>query len=105
MILNVGELDGRRYFDTKTVQEMRTNQLSSIGKTAGLGWEISRPDVMGNAQRDGMMMKTGFTGCWIALDPAGSRALVHLSNRTYPQRGEREPIQAFWRGLNEAFFS
>lgn len=104
MLLGDGELEGRRYFQPETVRLMAENQLAAIGATAGLGWEISRPDVMGRAQRPGMLMKSGFTGCWIAVEPSRGAAVVHLSNRTYPKRPGREPIQAFWRELNEALF-
>ncbi|HVQ43928.1 MAG TPA: serine hydrolase domain-containing protein [Candidatus Saccharimonadia bacterium] len=104
MMLAGGALAGHRYFNPQTIELMATNQLTDIGQAAGLGWEIDRPDVMGGAQRPGRLMKSGFTGCWIAIDPGASSALVLLSNRTYPQRPERGPFQAFLRGLNEAFF-
>ncbi len=104
MIIAGGKHDGMRYLREEMVGQMRANQIPELDARAGLGWEIERPDVMGRAQRPGLLMKSGFTGCWVAIGPDVGNALVLLSNRNYPKRPPREPFQAFMRGLNEEFF-
>lgn len=104
MLLAQGSWDGVTIVNPATIESMHTNQLAGLGLTAGLGWEMGRPEIMGRAENTNAFMKSGFTGCLMVVDPKRSMALVHLSNRTYPKRPEREPIWRFWRELNELFF-
>jgi CubicO group peptidase (beta-lactamase class C family) len=100
MLLNEGEYDGARYFDPKTVNMMHTNQLPADLHATGLGWEMARPEVMGTHGSKQLFGKTGFTGCIVLIDPEKQRALVFVSNRTYPQRpSTREPINKVFREL------
>lgn len=105
MVLENGKYNGQQILQPTTIAQMRQNQLSGIHAYSGLGWEIHRPEVMGTAARQGIIMKSGFTGCLIVIDVDRQRAMVHLSNRTYPQRPAREPIRAYWRSLNQLIFT
>lgn len=58
-----------------------------LGAAEGLGWQTHEPHWMG-VHADGAFGKTGFTGTSILIDPVQKRALVILSNRTYPHRPE-----------------
>jgi CubicO group peptidase (beta-lactamase class C family) len=101
MLLGSGSVDTTSIFKPETVTMMHTNQLGLLGTASGLGWEMGRPELLGNATGPNVFLKSGFTGCLMIIDSDRNSALVHLTNRTYPKRPDREPIRAFWRQLNE----
>jgi len=90
MILNNGELDGKRYLSTETCKVFTTT--TSASGRRGLGFDkpvpanpahspcciSAPPEVYGH---------TGYTGtcCWV--DPVNKLIYVFLSNRTYPYDG------------------
>ncbi len=86
MIINDGQYAGHRYFSTEAVQMMYTNQISQLGKSAGLGWELNEPRFMGSHSGPHTFGKTGYTGCLVLADPLKKRALTLISNRTHPTR-------------------
>ncbi|MBW4061082.1 beta-lactamase family protein [Candidatus Saccharibacteria bacterium] len=93
MLLGGGELNDQRYFDTATIAAMHTNQLAGIGQAAGLGWEMGQERFMGTKMSTNGFGKTGFTGSLVLIDPDQNKAMVLLSNRTYPDRpGTRDGI-------------
>jgi CubicO group peptidase (beta-lactamase class C family) len=104
MLLNEGEYDGRRYFTPATVASMHTNQIPDLPRPTGLAWEMGWP-FLGQDLAGRLYGKTGFTGCLVLLDPDNQRAMVHLSNRTYPHRPEtKDAIQEFWGKLATVVF-
>lgn len=106
MLLNKGEYEGKRYFSEAIITDMMTNQLAAIETYAGLGWELNQPRIMGKYSHDQMIGKTGFTGCVIMLDIPKERALVFLSNYTYPHRkATYEPLNALRRTLANIVFA
>lgn len=104
MLLNEGEFENKRILEPETVRLMGTNQTPHLAVRAGLGWEIDRKEAQGHNVSAQAFGKTGFTGTSIVIDPQKQAAMVLLSNRTYPQRGERETILAFWSGLADIVF-
>ena len=104
MLIHGGRLRDTTFLSPETVARMAENQIVALGEHTGLGWEINRPDVMGTAARGHVLIKSGHTGCLLVVDLAHKAALVMLSNRTYPQRGDREDLRAYWRSMNEAFW-
>jgi CubicO group peptidase (beta-lactamase class C family) len=105
MMLRGGERDGYRYFSPEMVEQMHTNQAPHLKMKVGLGWEIGRPEAQGAHVSDEAFGKTGFTGTSILMDPAKSRGMVLLSNRTYPEPQERAEILRVWRGLADIVFA
>lgn len=106
MLLGGGEYLGKRILSPETIKTMHTNQIAGLGASTGLGWELNWPSTMGNEKSGQAFGKTGFTGCIVTIDPAQNKALVHLSNRTYPRRQpNREEINAFRRELSDLLFS
>ena len=100
MLLCGGAWHRRQILDPQTIVRMHTNQIAKLGASTGLGWELNQPHVMGSAASDQCFGKTGFTGCLILVDPVRKAALVHLSNRTYPDRSStREAINTVRRAL------
>jgi len=113
MLLNGGELNGKRYFSENTIEKIQTDYGAEVGERdnlgepkvirIGLGWELNQPWYMGTnsdesvsalardrsakQKRDGKRFgKTGFTGCSCVCDTELETALVILSNRVYPAR-------------------
>lgn len=100
MLTSEGQLEGQRFFSSKTVRAMHTNQLQGLNEAAGLGWMMSRPETMGTAGSPEVFGRTGFTGTMFLIDPVKKRALVVLSNRTYPRVPESyDAIRSVWRSL------
>jgi CubicO group peptidase (beta-lactamase class C family) len=85
IILDKGEIDGYQLLSETVVTRMQQNQISHLGLSAGLGWELNQPRYMGTGCT-GIIGKTGFTGCVIMADIQAERAMVLLSNCTYPHR-------------------
>lgn len=72
-----------------------TNQIAQISGVTALGWELSQ-SWMGEGRTPRTFGKTGFTGCSIVASFDTGRALVILSNRTYPVRPQtRNDIDLF----------
>jgi CubicO group peptidase (beta-lactamase class C family) len=88
MILNGGELDGKRILRPETVQQM-TSPQSPAGKKElrGFGWDIqtaySTP--RGSAFSPQSFGHTGYTGTSIWIDPPTQTYLIILTNRVHPQ--------------------
>ncbi len=85
MVINKGELHGRKYFSPKIIGAMSSNQLSSINESGGLGWELNQPRFMGNHSAT-TFGKTGFTGCLVLCDIKKGIGMAMLSNTIYPRR-------------------
>ncbi|MFH1902074.1 MAG: serine hydrolase domain-containing protein [Candidatus Omnitrophota bacterium] len=88
MLLNNGSLNGHTYFSPELVKQIHTNQLTHIGYSMGLGWELNQPRYMGNNCSKETFGKTGFTGCVFVCDIKKEIGFVMLSNYTYPHRKE-----------------
>jgi len=90
MILNGGELDGKRYLRAETCRVFTTT--TSASGRRGLGFDKPVPSNPGHspccesAPRE-VYGHTGYTGtcCWV--DPVNKLIYVFLSNRTYPNDG------------------
>jgi CubicO group peptidase (beta-lactamase class C family) len=86
MLLNQGELKGKKYFSAHMVGQMGTNQIADIGESAGLGWELNQPRFMGSLCGPHTFGKTGFTGTLCVADVEKGVGWVLLTNRIYPER-------------------
>lgn len=107
MLLSKGEYNGRRYFTPQTVTQMHTNQLADIGVKWGLGWAIpgGQFDFFGRQVGNQAFGMIGFTGTSILMDPTKNRALVILSNATYPVRkNDKEIMNRLRRDIADVVF-
>jgi CubicO group peptidase (beta-lactamase class C family) len=106
MLLNYGKLDNKRYFSENIVKKMNENQISNIGESVGLGWELNdkrrlNKDITGN-----ISSKSGFTGCIVYYDLNKEIAVTILSNRTYPKRPNNiDAINEVRRDIMDIVFS
>ncbi len=87
MLLNKGELNGKRYLSTTTCELF--TQTVSANSHRGLGFDKPRPNKP-NANPCGVSAPievyghTGYTGTCVWVDPVNQMVYVFLSNRTYP---------------------
>lgn len=87
MLLNGGELNGRRYLSKETCQLFST----SVSKISRRGLGFDKPDVQnpgkspcGSHAPAKVFGHTGFTGTCAWADPVNGLVYVFLSNRIYP---------------------
>lgn len=100
MLLNKGELNGKRYLKPTTVEKFTIKQ----GKWSNRGFGFDKPN--GNLQVPNISnlvpMKTfghsGFTGIWAWADPVNQIVVVICSNRTYPNEENKQIISQGIRG-------
>jgi len=105
MLLGGGKLDDNQVFKAATVRSMSMDQTSQLGIGMSLGWSLRRPEFMGSQVSSGAFGKTGFTGCVIVVDPIKKRAMVVLSNRTYPEPSDWGAVHRFMAALSDVVFA
>ena len=90
MLLNGGELDGKRYLSETTCR--RFIETTSPDGLHGLGFAKPTPskpntNPCGASAPMAVVRHTGYTGTCIWIDPKNNMIFVFLSNRTYPSDG------------------
>lgn len=106
MLLNGGEIRGRRYFSNQIIRDVATNQIAALGDSTGLGWELNQPRFMGRHRSPHTFGKTGFTGTSIVCDIERDIAFVMLTNRTFPKRPPDDTaINTFRNDIADIFLS
>lgn len=84
MLLNEGELNGRRVFQARTVKQMTVPYFSRGGKVArGLGWDMASPysSPRGNGFSEYSFGHTGYSGSSVWVDPQSGTYVIFLSSR------------------------
>lgn len=107
MILGNGLFNGPRILPEGILKLVSTNALEGRvrGACTALGFELDAEKFMGKVHRPRMFGKTGFTGSSIVADAESKRAVVLLSNFTYPHReSSAERINDFRSKLSELTF-
>ena len=89
MLLNGGELDGRRYLKQKTVETFTRRHFERQGNRRALGFDKQLFTPSPNAQvcpeaSQASYGHTGFTGTMLWVDPDYDLIYVFLSNRVHP---------------------
>lgn len=108
MLLNGGEIDGKRYLSKETCQ-LFTTEVSKISRR-GLGFD--KPDMQDSKKGNcasvapaGVYGHTGFTGTCVWVDPENELVYVFLSNRIYPDVTNRKLNQLHIRErIQEAIY-
>ncbi len=107
MILDDGMFEERRVMPRGILRLVSTNALEGRvrGACTALGFELDEEKFMGSVHHSRMFGKTGFTGSSIVADAETKRAVVLLSNFTYPHReNSAERINDFRSRLSELTF-
>lgn len=88
MLVNEGELDGRRVLRASTVKQMWTRSADGNGSRA-LGWDVGSvyASTMAPFFPIGAVGHTGFTGTAVWIDPASRSYMILLTNRVHPSGG------------------
>jgi uncharacterized protein YbbC (DUF1343 family)/CubicO group peptidase (beta-lactamase class C family) len=88
MLLNHGQLDGRRILRPETVRTMWSRTPNGDGLRA-LGWDMSSAysRTMAPFFPPGSVGHTGFTGTAVWLDPPTRTYMIILTNRVHPNGG------------------
>jgi CubicO group peptidase (beta-lactamase class C family) len=87
MLLNLGELEGKRIFKPETVRLMTSVQTpENLSTRRGLGWDIdsSYSGPRGKLFPLGSFGHTGWTGTSLWIDPFSRTFVIFLSNRNHP---------------------
>jgi CubicO group peptidase (beta-lactamase class C family) len=95
MLLNGGELDGKRYFTPETVQEFTRYQYPEEDSRRGLGFD--KPLITYDADLSSVAQAasptsfghSGYTGILVWADPEHDLLFIFLSNRVHPSRDRR----------------
>ncbi len=88
MLLNGGELDGRRILKAAAVSRMWARGPEHDGARS-LGWDITSPYASSMAPffPPDSLGHTGFTGTSVWIDPASRTYMILLTNRVHPSGG------------------
>jgi CubicO group peptidase (beta-lactamase class C family) len=84
MLMNGGELDGRRVLAARTVAQMTAPQYAEGGKVIrGMGWDIASPysSPRGHGFSEFSFGHTGYSGASIWIDPKQDLFVVLLTAR------------------------
>lgn len=91
MLLNGGQYGGTEFFKKETVDTFTSKSSDNVRRSLGFdGWdpesEIGYPSFMASRSIFG---HTGFTGTCVWADPGKNLIYIFLSNRTYPNTGNK----------------
>ncbi len=96
MLLNGGEYNGVRYFDSRTIREWTICQFPENDNYRGIGFDARRFNDRIIFEKRGYYYArsasmasyghSGFTGTMVWVDPAEDLIFVFLSNRVHPSR-------------------
>jgi CubicO group peptidase (beta-lactamase class C family) len=112
MLLNDGELDGRRYLKAATLKQMTSNQLGDLPKVSfapgmhmGLGFHVvAQPQEVTESLSVGTYGHGGAFGTQAWIDPVKKRAYVLLIQRTDLKNSDQSDIRReFQKAAKEAY--
>ena len=112
MLLNEGELDGKRYLKAATLKQMTSNQLGDLAKVSfapgmqmGLGFHIVHaPQEATESLSAGTYGHGGAFGTQAWIDPVKKRAYVLLIQRTDLKNSDQSEIRReFQKAASEAY--
>ncbi|MBT9393913.1 serine hydrolase [Hymenobacter sp. NST-14] len=95
MNLQNGRYGGQRFFQTPVVTEFARS--TGPGSRRGLGWDRGDPSKpegpTSNLSPATTFGHTGFTGTCVWMDPENKILYIFLSNRVYPDAGNKKLVQ------------
>jgi CubicO group peptidase (beta-lactamase class C family) len=112
MILNEGQLNGKRFLKASTLKQMTTNQLGDLPKVSfaqgmqmGLGFHlVAQPQEVTESLSIGSFGHGGAFGTQAWIDPVKKRAYVLLIQRTDLKNSDQSEIRReFQKAAKEAY--
>ena len=112
MLLNDGQLNGKRYLKAATLKQMTTNQLGDLPKVSfapgmhmGLGFHlVNQPQEVTESLSVGTFGHGGAFGTQAWIDPVKKRAYVLLIQRTDLKNSDQSDIRReFQKAAKEAY--
>ena len=112
MLLNDGQLNGKRYLKASTLKQMTTNQLGDLPKVSfapgmqmGLGFHlVAQPQEVTESLSVGSFGHGGAFGTQAWIDPVKKRAYVLLIQRTDLKNSDQSEIRReFQKAAKEAY--
>lgn len=106
MLINNGQIDGKRFLSPTTVSRMVRNYTLGLDENRGLGWCVKGDKISsgGDIISPTAFGHTGFTGTSIWVDRENDVYVVLLTNRVHPTR-ENNKIIRFRRIFHNAVIS
>lgn len=90
MLVEKGELRGKRLLSEESLRLMTTNQNEHIGGHYGYGWVTKKSEsIFGALCSDASFGHTGFTGTCIVVDPKRKISAILLTSAVHPHRKEK----------------
>ncbi len=97
---------GQGVFNESIQQMFETNATPHLATPAGLGWELAIERFTTNHQHDGIIYKTGFTGCFILIDRAHQRGVSVMMNAQHPTRhNDKIAVDALRKAITETILN
>jgi CubicO group peptidase (beta-lactamase class C family) len=105
MILQDGVYHEQAIVPKGVLKLCSTNATPHLSTQTALGWELCQTRFMGHTPHPNRFGKTGFTGSSIVICPNQQKALVLLTNYTWPTRKPNaNAINAFRTHIANVFF-
>lgn len=80
MYLNLGEINGQRLLQPKTIRNLLADQTPTQTLQRSLGWDFKYDKKM----KQPMLFHTGYTGTFLVIDILEKEGFIFLSNRVHP---------------------
>ena len=91
MILNDGQLDGKRILNKATINLLKKPYTANMNSTRTLGWVYSDPNTNGgDYYSEVSLFHSGFTGTGIYIDFIRKIGIVLLDNGIHPKRDSKK---------------
>lgn len=106
MTIGSGQFNGKQLFGKEMVTKWTNDYYPQLLPVhTPIGWGDSTNSLIDAYHRE-MVVKSGFTGCFMAADLKNKKGFAILSNRTYPQRPiDASAFDQVRRGLINVSFS
>lgn len=102
MVLNGGELDGKRVLKPETVRMWLALQTPGLPGERTLGWDMASPYSVRGALSPASFGHTGFTGTSLWIDPASQTFIILLTNSVHAKPSASPIVIPLRRAVSNA---
>ncbi len=105
MVLNGGQLEGRRILKPETVRMWLALQTPGLPAERTLGWDMASPYSIRGALSSASFGHTGFTGTSLWIDPTSQTFIVLLTNAVHAKPSSSPTVIRLRRAVSNAVAS